>query len=137
MSLQISKKKSRVTLILKDVSNERDAAYLMVKLAADFMQDDIVNPTYEKNVLDCRSLPEYVHKACLVDGIVLGFTAHGEPGQEYVKGLGFCRSSLLKKTEQEQFHKQLFKNLSSLYSPEKLDEICQSVKETYQRYCTL
>jgi len=123
-------------MVLDDVPNQKDAAYLMVKLAADFMQDDIVNPTYERNVLDCRSLPEYVHKACLVDGIVLGFTAHGEPGQEYVKGLDFCRSSILKKIEQEQCHKQLFKNLSSLYPPEKLAEICQSVEERYQQYCT-
>jgi len=121
-------------MVLEDVSNKRDAAYLMVKLAADFMQDDIVNPSYEKNVLDCRSLPEYVHKSCL-EGIALGFTAHGEPGQEYVKGLGFCRSPILNGAEREQCYKKLLRDLSSLYSPEKLAEICQSVEESYKEYC--
>jgi len=122
-------------MVLEDVPNEKDASYLMVKLAADFMQNDIVNPTYEKNVLDCRSLPEYVYKACL-QGIVLGFTAHGEPGREYVKGLDFCRSPILTEAEEEQCHRKLLRDLSSLYLPEKLAEICQGVEDLYKEYCT-
>lgn len=126
--------KKAAAMVLEDVKDERDASYLMLKLAADFMQYDIVKASHEQNVLDCRSLPEYVHKACF-QGITLGFTAHGEPGQEYVKGLAFCRSLFLSESERQVCHEKLFRDLSSQYKPEKLAGLCEGVEENYRQYC--
>lgn len=123
-------------MVIKDIPDHDDAAYLMVKMAADFMQDDIVSETYDKNVLDCRSLPAYLHQSCF-DGVLLGFTAHGEPGQEYVKGLGLCRSDILNVAERTQCYQKLLANFSGEYPREKIARICDSVDEAYQKYCRL
>lgn len=121
-------------MVLKDVSDHEDGAYLMVKMAADFMQDDIVHPTYDKNIVDCHALPSYLNTSCL-DGLMVGFMAHGEPGQEYVKGLTFCRSVALTEAERTQCYQKFFSNFSVIYSSEKVARICESVETPYQGYC--
>ena len=123
-----------VAMVLEDISDHETASYLIVKLAADFMQDDIVHPSWDSNIRDCRSLPEYLRVPC-VNGIMLGFSAHGEPGEEYVKALSFCRGDLLTVDERDLCYRNLFGGAVSSYPPEKIAQICTTVEVQYQKYC--
>lgn len=123
-------------MVLNDITDPSIGAYLMIKMAADFMQDDIVHSDYDKNVLDCRNLPTGLQSACF-NGILLGFVAHGEPGQEYVKGLGFCNSEILTSEERAQCYSKLFGDFRSLYTSSKISDICGTIQKEYQRYCRI
>lgn len=121
--------KKAASLILKDISARSFVSRTIMKLSADFFQDDIELNDYTKNVLDCRSLPDNLSSTCF-DGILLGFIAHGEPNRQYVKGLEFCKYTMLSNQERESCYQWILGQ-----SVKKDNPVCQSVEEKYRNYC--
>lgn len=121
--------KKAADMILKDISGKSFAPRTIMKLSADFFQDDIANEDYTKNVLDCRALPEGLRSSCF-NGILLGFIAHGEPNRQYVKGLEFCQYSILTSEERDRCYQWILGQTVKRDSP-----VCQSVEERYRQYC--
>ena len=64
------------------------------------MQDEIVKQSYDEGLLICRNLPGYSYRPCF-NGILWGLSGHGEPENEHLKGLNFCRSELLPVDEKD------------------------------------
>ncbi len=123
------------SMIIDEISDLETAAYVMRKFSADFMQDDIVKPNYDDNVLACRRLPPSFYKPCF-EGILIGFIAHGEPEKEYVKGLQFCRSQVLTKEDKDACYRTMVGQFRSyMYPEEKMLEVCREVEEEYKEYC--
>lgn len=121
--------KKAASLILKDISGRSFAPRIIMKLSADFFQDDIALSDYTKNVLDCRSLSDNLIERCF-EGILLGFIAHGEPDRQYVKGLEFCNYSILSDKERETCYQWILGQSVKNDSP-----VCHSVEEKYRHYC--
>lgn len=117
-------------LLLKDISGKKFAPRTFMKLSADFFQDDITKKSYDKNVLDCRSLPEELYQMCF-NGILVGLIAHGEPQKQHVAGLKFCQSSLLTDSERQTCFQWILGQTVSKDSAE-----CKSVEVKYQKYCS-
>lgn len=108
------------------VTNVRDDAMARratKKLAADFMQSDIVNDSYAGNVAACRSLHNGLAEPC-IQGIQVGFLAHGEPEREYQKGLAFCDSPLLHDEEGDQCRTSMLSHFKQIYPPELFRKAC-------------
>lgn len=116
-------------LLLRENLGRELEQYLILKLAGDFMQYDIVNPSYEKTILQCRNLPSYLYKQCF-NGVLTGFTAHGDPERAYIKGLVFCEEDLL--TEDEK--KECYRYIVSTTVPKDSD-VCKTIPEAYREYC--
>lgn len=122
------------TMIIEDVFHPSSLAHAMRKLAADFMQDDIVKTDWSENVAGCRRLPESLHIPCF-EGVIIGFIAHGEPEKEYVKGLAFCQSPVLIDKERTMCYQNMIGQFRSMYPRQKMNQICQGVQEQYQANC--
>ena len=71
-----------------------------------------------------------------MNGIMVGFSAHGEPGEEYIKALSFCRADILTADEHDLCYRNLFGGAAASYLPEKLAAICITVEKPYQKYCS-
>ena len=121
--------KKAANLILNDISDKNFTPRTIMKLSADFFQDDIANNDYTKNVLDCRALPANLQTSCF-NGILLGFIAHGEPERQYIKGLEFCRYHILTDDERQNCYQWMLGQTVKKDSP-----ACQSVEEKYRQYC--
>lgn len=121
--------KKAANMILGEASEKEWVGRTIMKLSADFFQDDIANTDYTKNVLNCRALPNHVSTSCF-SGILLGFIAHGEPNKQYVKGLEFCHNTILSDNEKDLCYKWILGQTVKKDSP-----TCKSVDEQYQQYC--
>jgi plastocyanin len=76
----------------------------------------------------CRSLDSDMQLPC-IEGLSGGHMKYGEPQQEYVKALGFCKSDLLKQDEQSTCYGYILPRLRIWYSVEKTAEICSKVPQ--------
>ncbi len=110
------------------VSTQVRTVYIS-KLAADFMQDDLVKSSQEKNVRDCRAVAADMRDSCF-QGVVIGFVAHGEPEKEHVKGLDFCRQPYLHPQERDVCYQTILGQTVSRAS-----DVCATVPEKYRIYC--
>lgn len=118
-----------VQIILSENISSEISVRTISKLAADFMQDDIVNPDQAKNVLGCRRLLEFLQRPCF-KGILVGFVAHGQPGIEHIKLLQFCQDSLLTMEERETCYELAL----YVFTPTN-PSICELVEDRYRKYC--
>ena len=116
-------------LLLQEKISAKVATVAIRKMSADFMQNDIVNPDYQKNIINCRRLAEYLRIAC-TEGIAIGLISHGEPSKEYVKGLDFCKKNYLTENEKNICYQKIVGQLVPASS-----DICQTVPESYRKYC--
>ncbi len=121
-------KKAAGWLLKEDISREIKIDSIS-KMAADFMQDDIAKASQKKNLLDCRSLPEYLRTFCF-NGVLVGFLAHGQPEQEYIKGLNFCKDPLLTAQEEQACYSMIVGQ-----TVKKATEACDSLPEKYKALC--
>lgn len=116
-------------LFIAENPSEEAANYGFSKMAADFMQDDIVNKNWEKNVKDCRNIPSKYYKTCF-GGILNGFMAHGLPGKEHIKGLELCKGEYLTAEEEDRCYMNFLSGKVKKRSAE-----CNNVDPKYQKYC--
>ncbi len=68
------------------------------KIAGDWIQFDIVNDSFERNIEGCRSIPTFLMDAC-IKGIMNGFVQHGDPTNMHGKGIAFCNADYLSEEE--------------------------------------
>ncbi len=124
------------TMIIEEIQNPELRAKAIARISADFMQDDIVKLSHDKNVLVCRSLQNPLYKSCF-QGILRGFASHGEPKKEHVKGLNFCRSEILSVEEKDTCFRYIL-NSFNFYerSQEEIEQVCQGVEVGYKKYCS-
>ncbi len=106
------------------ISNEDHSVIAISKLAADFMQEDIVNPSYDENVRVCRLLNDPLPFWC-INGMEIGLRAHGEPGKEYEKTLAFCSSELLRPDEQHSCFRRSLAHFREIYDRKLFLEACK------------
>ncbi|OGM96268.1 MAG: hypothetical protein A3B86_03955 [Candidatus Yanofskybacteria bacterium RIFCSPHIGHO2_02_FULL_38_22b] len=107
---------------------------VVAKLAADFIQFDIVNSEHSCNVKACRDIPKNLFDVCF-GGIVNGFIQHGEPENFHIRGISFCEEKYLSSQEKYLCYFKLFGQLSANYSPEKMKEVCNSIETEEKSIC--
>ena len=102
----------------------------------EFMRLYGTDPDYAQNGIElCRRQNEDDHLAC-VEGLSGGHIKYGPPGKGYIKNIEFCKLELLTEEERDSCYKYLLSRLSSNYSLEKTQEICQMIDVQYaKRYC--
>lgn len=85
-------------------------------------------------VMVCRFLQIRLQLPC-VEGIVHGLIEHGNPDLEYVAALQFCRSYDLTPKEKLACFNHAFGYLTTIYSKDKVLQICQEIEEPYTKSC--
>jgi len=60
---------------------------------------------------------------------------HGNPEEEYIKGIEFCESSELNEGERKICLDALFDKLKRFHSDSKISELCRSGGGTFFAYC--
>jgi hypothetical protein len=121
---------ARIKEVLKNLDAEH--ANLVVRVAANvLMQDDLFSEAkLAKNLAVCQSLsPATLHDACL-DGITWGFIYQGKFGEEYKKGVAFCRESPLAPAERDHCFSGIVTFASRVYSPEQMKKVCEAITAT-------
>jgi len=116
------------------IEDDALAAMVMHSATAGILGNRITEDNFIPLLMDCRSLPERVREDCL-KGITGGFVAHGEPEREYVKALDFCGDEALTGAEKEICYQNVFRTFRSVYTPEKIEELCSLIDPEYQRLC--
>jgi len=119
---------------IESIGEDVYANYAMEALAgyAVFFYPKYSDPGQQ--IADCRSLQARLRIPC-IKGFAAGRVEHAGPEAEYVESLAFCASTLLTSEERQACFNRIIPYLSLLYPPEKLHEICKTLKEEYQKYC--
>ncbi|OGM96265.1 MAG: hypothetical protein A3B86_03940 [Candidatus Yanofskybacteria bacterium RIFCSPHIGHO2_02_FULL_38_22b] len=123
---------------ISDPSETYDSRYsvreiVVLGLAHELLKTSWTDPDYiPKTVSQCRNLKSRL--AC-IEGLSGGHMKYGEPEREYVKGLSFCDSSLLKEDEKNVCYQHILSRLRIWYSQEKTKEICQDSPTEHRRFC--
>jgi hypothetical protein len=115
--------------------DERAQGVVVSKIAADWIQFDIVHESQERNIEGCRSIPSIFFDACM-NGIANGFIQHGEPNNMHVKGFAFCNADYLKEEEKEICFGHFLGMLRFHYEAPRLAEACELVPERFRGTCT-
>ncbi len=88
-------------------------------------------------ITKCRSVKNELFESC-INGIVWGLLGWGEPGREYEIATSFCGTDNLSLLESEKCFSYFLPILNTLYSKEKIGEICNSlIPPSYVKYCNL
>ena len=104
---------------------------VVAKIAADWIQFDIVNETQERNIEGCRSIPEFLFDPCM-QGLANGFIQHGEPNNLHEKAFAFCSADYLHDEERALCFKHFLGMLQWHYTPEQFTLACNEVESQYQ-----
>jgi len=125
-----------INMIMDEVSDPNLRKEMVTKATAGYMQDEIVKPSHDENLLACRRLEATFYKPCF-EGILRAFSAHGEPKNEHIKGFNFCRSKLLSPEEKDNCYRKILGMFNSYKrSPEERQQVCQEIEEEYRKHCS-
>ena len=106
------------------------------KIAAGWIQFDIVEESQERNIEGCRSIPAFLFDPCM-QGIANGFIQHGEPNNLHGKGFAFCLADYLTEEERQICFKHFLGMLGAHYTPAQFKDACALVEEKYRNQsCT-
>lgn len=109
-----------------------------LSLFFDYIMYNLQEPDYNaaKGVALCHSLKPDLRLPC-VEGLAGGHMKFGKPEQEYIQGLSFCGSEMLKDDEKDICYKYILVRLRLWYPLDKARMICQEVPEKYRKFCAL
>ena len=79
----------------------------------------------------CRSLKESLRLVC-VEGLFRGVMQFGAPEVEYKKALELCEDLVFSEDEKKTCFATVLNYSAALYSREKVQNICISIKEEYR-----
>lgn len=123
--------------VIDEIPNPEHQDSVILKLAADFMQDDLVKENQLRNVEACRIVPPYLFEPCF-RGVVNGFIQHGEPGKQHIKALTFCKAGYLSERERELCYQSILGLMKGSAPSEQFSEICSLIDKTHSaQYCNL
>ena len=93
-------------------------------------------PKYDlgKSIIYCHSLNSELRLSC-ISGLSFGFVAFGKPEKEYVEALNFCHNKQLLEEEKQLCLKEVLINLKGIYPQEKIELVCNYIKEKYNERC--
>lgn len=113
---------------LKNITNlHTQGEKVIARIAADRIQESIVNTTHEDSIKACAEVPDYLADACF-GGILNGFIQHGEPGNLHEKGYSFCDEASLSISQTDRCYAGLTSALISIYSKEQMKAACEYIK---------
>ncbi len=118
---------------LTEIKDIKVAQHAMINLAIPFSLENIAMGSNEKNINSCKSLPTRLRIPCL-QGLAFAFLEHGQPGQEYVKSIGFCKSSSLDENETKECLSYIYSYLAQWYPVDKANSIC-GLEGAYKDLC--
>jgi hypothetical protein len=104
---------------------------VVAKIAADWIQFDIVNDSNERNIEACRIIPTFLFESC-IQGIANGFIQHGDPANLHERAFKFCSADYLTEEERSLCYRKFLGMLPTHYSPEQFKEACALVDEKYR-----
>ncbi len=106
---------------IKDI--EKDGPVVISKIAADWIQFDIVNTSQERNIEACRAIPKWLLESC-IQGIANGFIQHGDPSNLHTKGFAFCLADYLTFDERNLCLQNFTQMLRWYYTEEQFKNAC-------------
>ena len=118
----------------ESIENQEAAGWVMHVAAAGILERAVVEKDHSRFIFACRKVEERLYQDCL-EGISGGLVAHGEPEQEYVKALNFCRSAQMTKAEKEICYRHTFNTMKGIYPQQKLKEVCLLAEKKYRHFC--
>ena len=107
---------------------EKNGPTVISKIAADWIQFDIVNKSQERNILACRAIPKSLFDSC-IEGIANGFIQHGDPLNLHTKGFAFCQADYLTSSERALCLKDFTQLLRWYYTKEQFKSACALLPE--------
>ncbi len=125
----------KVAAFIKNLDDEM-AKLIIHSAAAALIEVRLNQDDLSKYITICYSLEERLRKEC-TKGLVLGLVAHGDPGDEYKRGLNFCASSKLLEKDKELCFNNLIIFLKSFYTKEKLNKVCDLIDKKYRQMCSI
>lgn len=121
-----------LTYVVENTHNlESRGPNVVAKIAADWIQFDIVNDSWERNIEACRTVPDFLFRYCM-QGIANGFIQHGEPNNLHPKAFAFCSAAYLSETEQSLCFEIFLNMLTWHYSHEQFKNACALVADRFR-----
>jgi plastocyanin len=130
-----NKNLSQAIRLFEEVSDDRFATIAMSYVAGDFARFSINKTDFSSEISTCRNAQPRLSWTCII-GFATGLMDQGKPNYEYVTALAFCRSSTLQPQEQDRCFEYSLQYLSTMYTSQKYQEVCRTVEDSYQKYCT-
>ncbi|MCP6719992.1 MAG: cupredoxin domain-containing protein [Patescibacteria group bacterium] len=124
-----------IAKFVEGIPEDTLAGMIINTAAAGVVQGDITNDDFTNYILECRKTGERLRLQC-IRGVVGGLLAHGEPGKEYIKALKLCDAGLLLEDEHKACFHNTLNGIKTIYPREKVEQICKTIDEKYQSYCT-
>jgi len=118
---------SAIQYVVKNTDDlEHNGPKVISKIVADWIQFDIVNDSYERNIEACRAIPAFLLDSC-IQGIANGFIQHGDPLNLHGKAFKFCRADYLTSDERSSCFMHFMGMLRWYYTKEKFIEVCNTL----------
>ncbi len=125
---------AKAASFLTEIPSDTVAQHAMINLASPVGTKHMGEIDHSATIAVCRSLPARLHLAC-IQGYAFGFLEHGEPTQEYIKPLQFCKSNQIDINEQKACFEYILGYLPRWYGNEKVLQICQGLDRPWRQYC--
>jgi plastocyanin len=118
---------SAITYVVNNLHDiEKTGPRVISKIVADWIQFDIVNTSFNRNIEACRIIPQFLFEPC-IDGTTNGFIQHGNPKDLHTKAFEFCQADYLFKNEKVMCFDKTMGSLSGFYNREQMLDMCSKV----------
>lgn len=107
---------------------------VVARIAADWIQFDIVNDSFERNIKACRDIPSFLYFPCF-GGIINGFLSHGNPADLHDKAFSFCAGAYLTADERDYCYTVTLSSLKFRYTKAQMAAACSVVPDAYKQNC--
>ncbi len=115
------------------LKNNDDANAAIHGLAGAYGQANVGKINYDEVAYDCNKLEARVQITC-VEAFVKGLVEGGRPEKEYLEGIKFCNSRLLRDEEKMNCFNVLVWNIGEINLPQQL-AMCRDLEKKYQKNC--
>lgn len=120
---------------VSEISEKKYAINAMEQLAPATIASRVgKNQAFTKEINVCKSLPDYLRKSC-IEGLAGGILEFGKPDFEYLESINLCNSKDMDSFDKKNCYDYVTSSLNTLYSREKVKEICSTINPEYRKYC--
>lgn len=121
---------------VRDISDESLMRLIIYAISGVLVptNNDINNKDFHQTINSCHYFDPKYDLTC-IKAAASSLTGFGEPGEEYITLLRFCREPRLNNDEKDTCYKEL-SYLKKMYSRSKVEKICRTIEPKYQKYCS-
>lgn len=126
---------SKAAKFAENIEDEEYAKFTLQSLGL-VAGKNLKEENYLKAISSCRKLQDRLQPAC-IKGFVGGIIEGGQPNQQDINALNFCKSNLLTEKERNTCYQDALRLLTIYIPTERYKQICKNIAQKYKNDCLI